>query len=137
MGANVLIKLTVLFFYRRIFIGRAFNICNWTLIGLSLVWFVYAVLSWLLYCGTHLKVDFEGGWLVCNAWGFDIQMGVFCLDSFIDFLLLLLPIPFVSTVQLQQRRRIADRVVIVQVWRLQLDLKRKIGVIVVFLIGGL
>lgn len=101
MGANVLIKLTVLFFYRRIFIviNRAFNICNWTLIGLSLVWFVYAVLSWLLYCGTHLRADFEGGWLVCNAWGFDIQMGVFCLDSFIDFLLLLLPIPFVSTVK--------------------------------------
>jgi uncharacterized membrane protein len=95
MGANFLIKLTVLFFYRRIFLGKWFNICSWSLIGLSVVWFVYAVLSWLLYCGTRFKEDFEGGWLVCPLWGFEIQMGVFALDSFIDFFLLLLPIPFV------------------------------------------
>ncbi|KAI1342358.1 hypothetical protein F5Y15DRAFT_300274 [Xylariaceae sp. FL0016] len=116
MGTNFLIKLIMLFFYRRIFIGRIFNICNWTLIGLSIVWFVYAVLSWLFYCGTDFEADVEGGWLVCPAWGFTIQMGVFCLDSFVDLCLLLLPIPFV--------------------WRLQLDLKRKIGITVVFVLGG-
>ncbi|KAI1379377.1 hypothetical protein F4677DRAFT_329486 [Hypoxylon crocopeplum] len=116
MGANFLVKLIMLFFYRRIFIGRIFNICNWVLIGLSIVWFIYAVLSWLFYCGTDFKADVEGPWSGCPLWGFEIQMGVFCLDSFIDFCLLLLPIPFV--------------------WRLQLDLKRKIAIVVVFLLGG-
>ncbi|KAI2470512.1 hypothetical protein F4781DRAFT_175409 [Annulohypoxylon bovei var. microspora] len=116
MGANFLIKLIMLFFYRRIFIGRAFNICNWILIALSGVWFVYAVISWLFYCGTNFEANFEGPWLGCALWGFEIQMGVFALDSFIDFSLLVLPIPFV--------------------WNLQLDLKRKIAVTVVFILGG-
>ncbi|KUI73763.1 hypothetical protein VM1G_09580 [Cytospora mali] len=116
MGANFCVKLIMLFFYRRIFVGRVFNICNWILIGLSVIWFVYAILSWLLYCGKNLEANFEGGWLVCPLWGFDIQMGVFALDSFIDLCLLVLPIPFV--------------------WRLQLDLKRKIAITIVFIIGG-
>ncbi|KAL7625847.1 hypothetical protein AAE478_005070 [Parahypoxylon ruwenzoriense] len=85
MDANFLIKLVMLFVYRRIFIGRVFNILNWVLIGLSVVWFIYAVLSRLLYCGTNLKADVEGGW---------------------------------------------------KVWRLQLDLKPKIAVVIVFILGG-
>jgi len=116
MGANALIKLTVLFFYRRIFIGKWFNICSLSLIALSVVWFVYAILSWLFYCGTHFKEDVEGGWLVCPLWGFEIQMGVFALDSFIDFCLLVLPMPFV--------------------WKLHLDLKKKLALCIVFLLGG-
>ncbi|KAF2184878.1 hypothetical protein K469DRAFT_708651 [Zopfia rhizophila CBS 207.26] len=118
MGANFLIKLIMLFFYRRIFTvtGRAFNICNWILIGLSIFWFVYAVASWLFYCGTNFRANFEGGWKACAPWGFEIQMGVFALDSFIDFCLLVMPIPFI--------------------WRIQLDWKRKLALIVVFLLGG-
>ncbi|KAI1456855.1 hypothetical protein F4805DRAFT_458249 [Annulohypoxylon moriforme] len=116
MGTNFLVKLIMLCFYRRIFVGRAFNICNWVLIGLSVVWFIYAIISWLFYCGTNFKENFEGGWSSCPTWGFEIQMGVFALDSFIDFFLLIMPIPFV--------------------WRLHLDLKRKIAIIVVFILGG-
>ncbi|KAI0547587.1 hypothetical protein F4679DRAFT_554059 [Xylaria curta] len=116
MGANFCIKLIMLFFYRRIFTGRLFNIFSKGLIGLSVVWFIYAIASWLFYCGTNFEPNFEGGWAVCPLWGFKIQLGVFALDSFIDFCLLLLPIPFV--------------------WRLQLDLKRKICVIIIFILGG-
>ncbi|KAI0536140.1 hypothetical protein GGR58DRAFT_476223 [Xylaria digitata] len=116
MGANFCVKLIMLFFYRRIFIGRLFNILNKGLIGLSFVWFIYAIASWLFYCGTNFEPNFEGGWAVCPLWGFKIQLGVFALDSFIDFFLLLLPIPFV--------------------WRLQLDFKRKICVTIIFILGG-
>jgi hypothetical protein len=97
MGANFCIKLIMLFFYRRIFVGRLFNIFSKGLIGLSVVWFIYAIASWLFYCGTNFEPNFEGGWAVCPLWGFKIQLGVFALDSFIDFCLLVLPIPFVST----------------------------------------
>lgn len=96
MATNFFIKMLMLFFYRRIFMGLVFDVCNWTLMGLSVVWFIYAVLSWFLYCGSDLKADFEGPWVGCPLWGFQIQMGVFALDSFIDLCLLLLPIPFVS-----------------------------------------
>ncbi|KAI1822699.1 hypothetical protein F4861DRAFT_550600 [Xylaria intraflava] len=116
MGANFCVKLIMLFFYRRIFIGRLFNIFSKGLIGLSVVWFIYAIASWLFYCGTHFEPNFHGGWAVCPLWGFKIQLGVFALDSFIDFCLLLLPIPFV--------------------WRLQLDPTRKICVTGIFILGG-
>ncbi|KAI1104563.1 hypothetical protein F4804DRAFT_185593 [Jackrogersella minutella] len=116
IGANFLVKLIILCFYRHIFVGRVFNLCNWALIGLSVVWIVYAIISWLFYCGTDLEANFEGSWLACPAWGFEIQVGVFAMDSFIDFALLILPIPFV--------------------WRLHLDLKRKMVVIIIFILGG-
>lgn len=98
MAANFLVKLAVVFFYRRIFLGRIFDLCSKTLIGLSVIWIIYAVLSWFLYCGKNIKADFEGGWLACDPWGFDIQMGVFVLDSVIDLLILVLPIPLVGPI---------------------------------------
>ncbi|KAF2232282.1 hypothetical protein EV356DRAFT_517582 [Viridothelium virens] len=117
MSADTLIKLSILFFYRRIFMGRVFNICTWVMIVLSVVWLIYTFFSWIFYCGTYLKEDFEGGWAICPLWGFDIQMGVFCLDSLIDLVLIILPVPFI--------------------WKLQLSLSRKLVVIFIFLIGGL
>lgn len=65
------------------------------MIGLTLLWLVYAFLSWILYCGTHVHADFEGPFKECPLWGTDIQMGVFALDSFIDFTILVLPVPIV------------------------------------------
>ena len=97
MFGNACVKLCILFFYRRVFVGSWFNIASWVLISFSIVWLIYALLSWFLYCGTDLHADFEGGWLACPLWGFDIQMGVFVLDTVIDFSVLLVPIPFVST----------------------------------------
>lgn len=76
--------------------GRVFSVCNWILVALSAIWLVYAFLAWLLYCGTNVHANFEGGWANCDAWGFDIQMGTFCLDSFIDLCLIVLPLPSVS-----------------------------------------
>ena len=93
---SAFIKLSMLYFYRRIFVGRAFNICTLGLIGFTIVWLVYAILAWLLYCGPNLQANFEGGWAVCPSYGFAIQIGTFVADSIIDLALLILPIPFVS-----------------------------------------
>ncbi|KAF2239558.1 hypothetical protein EV356DRAFT_572347 [Viridothelium virens] len=106
IASNELVKLSILFFYRRIFIGRAFNICTWILIYLSFVWLIDAVVSWLLYCGTNLKANFEGGWDVCPLWAFKMQMSYFALDSFIDLSLLILPIPFVLKLQTSFSRKV-------------------------------
>ena len=94
--ANALIKLSILFFYRRVFVGRVFNICSWTLIGLSIFWLVYDTVCWLLYCGTDLHANFEGPWDECPLWAFQIQIPVFALDSFVDLCVIILPVPFVS-----------------------------------------
>ena len=93
---NAIVKLSFLFFYRRIFIGRAFSVCTWTAMGATIVWLLYSILAWLLYCGPNLQANFEGGWAVCPAWGFEVQIAVFVVDSVIDLAVLILPIPFVS-----------------------------------------
>ena len=86
----------MLFFYRRIFVTRKFKICTWVLIGLSFIWLAYATVAWLLYCGTNVYNNFEGGWTACPLWGYELQMAVFAFDCFIDLFILILPIPFVS-----------------------------------------
>ncbi|KAI1177386.1 hypothetical protein F4777DRAFT_203668 [Nemania sp. FL0916] len=114
---NFLIKLIILLFYRRIFIGRIFNMCNWILIVLSVVWFVSAVAFWLFTCATYFKDVSGETWYYFERRGRSVLLGVFLFDNIIDFGLVILPLPFT--------------------WRLQLNLKHKIAVTVVFIIGSL
>lgn len=88
--------MSILFFYRRIFIGRVFRISIWIIMASTIIWLVYGILVWLLYCGINIKANFEGGWAVCPVWGFEIQIAVFLMDSVIDLAVLILPVPFVS-----------------------------------------
>jgi hypothetical protein len=90
-----LIKLSIIYFYRRIFLGRVFELCSRTLIALSILLLVWGVVTWLFYCGTDIRANFEGPWDNCPDWGFQAQMGVFILDSIIDVCILILPIPLV------------------------------------------
>ena len=99
---NALVKLSFLFFYRRIFIGCAFSVCTWIATGATIVWLLYSILAWLLYCGSNLQANFEGGWAVCPAWGFEVQIAVFVVDSVIDLAVLILPIPFVGILLLHR-----------------------------------
>lgn len=139
IASNTLIKLSILFFYRRIFMGRVFSICNRILIGLSFVWLVYAFIACILYCGTNLHRNFEGGWASCDSWGLTIQTGVFCLDTFIDFFLLILPVPSVSGCPYLSHWRCSktNQGDSMQVWRLQSSVSRKLIIVMIFLLGGL
>lgn len=96
IAANALIKLSILFFYRRNLVGRIYNVCYRVLMGLSIIWPIFAFFSWILNCGSHVRANFEGGWDVCDYWGSHIQIGVSGWDTFINFCLLVLPISFVS-----------------------------------------
>lgn len=93
--ANTTIKLSTQYYYRRIFRGREFNIASWTLIILTVLWGIYGVLAWLIFCGNHFRANFEGGWGVCPSWGGRLQIATYFWSSIIDFCMLLLPVPFV------------------------------------------
>ena len=136
--ANALIKLSILFFYRRVFVGPIFNVATWILISLSIVWLIYDIIGWLLYCGTDLQANFEGPWDNCPLWGFEVQIGVFVLDSFIDFFILILPMPFVSNLLRQAIFKSRTKLTFtLQVWKLQLGASKKIVIVMIFLLGGL
>jgi hypothetical protein len=94
------IKLSILFFYRRIFRGRTFDILSWTLITLVVLWTLGFFLVQVFDCRTHFSTN----------WGTlaDLQK---CLSSFkqllacsisdfiMDLFILVLPIPLVSVVK--------------------------------------
>ena len=52
-----LAKLSVLFFYRRIFRGKVFEIMSWTMIGIMGIWIISFFFAVLFRCGTNYQAD--------------------------------------------------------------------------------
>jgi len=113
------VKLSILFFYRRIFRGKIFDIVSWMMIAATILWTVIFEFLYIFRCGTN----FSAGWVsikelqeYCNDENAR-QIGFSVTDVFADLVLLVLPMPIV--------------------WRLQMPIKRKLAVSGVLLLGSL
>ncbi|MCJ1409433.1 hypothetical protein MMC19_003514 [Ptychographa xylographoides] len=112
-------KLSLLFFYRRIFRGAVFSAVNITTIVLVVMWGVAFFFSTLFDCTPiNLSLTLPPGspGVYCidqtaNFWGLSIS------DVLVDFIILVIPFPFV--------------------WKLQMSTKHKLGVSSMFLLGAL
>lgn len=90
-------KLSILFFYRRLFRGSKFNIISWILIGITVVWLTAFEFAAIFDCNTTFWAN----------WGTIRDLKTNCDDSFselvaysisdviIDIFILILPIPLV------------------------------------------
>jgi hypothetical protein len=92
------IKLSILFFYRRIFRGKYFDVLSWTLIVLVILWTLGFLLVQIFDCKGHFQTN----------WGLlaDLEK---CINTFrqllaysisdviIDLFIFALPIPLVSS----------------------------------------
>ena len=94
------IKLSVLFFYRRIFVkgtSRAFDIVTKASIGITAAWMIIFFLLQLFMCGGH--IDWNWGPFIelekCLD-GFTYNNAFFISDLIADVLVICLPIPLVS-----------------------------------------
>lgn len=90
-------KLAVLFFYRRVFPGRIFNVLSWTMIGVVCIWVVGFFFSNLSQC-TPVSVNWHGSGNLPSRC-IDVQIITLAgawSDVFTDVIILLLPIPSVS-----------------------------------------
>ena len=92
------IKLSILFFYRRIFRGRAFNIASWVLIGVVAAWAITFFIAILAACGTSIAANFQTlGALKRECVNtFDILIALAVSDVAVDLGILIMPIPLVS-----------------------------------------
>lgn len=92
------LKLSVLFFYRRIFVGRVFNIASWTLIGVVIVWAMTFVIAILSACGTRLMANFGtlGDLKTECVDTFSILIALAASDVTVDLIILAIPLPLVS-----------------------------------------
>lgn len=112
------IKLSVLFFYRRIFVGRPFNILSWVMVAIVCSWSVAFFFATVFSCHP-----------ISAAWGTREQLFTECVkttvkldvfvvsDPLLDTFILAVPMPFI--------------------WQLHLPMKRKFALAGVFLLGAL
>ncbi len=115
--ALLLVKISVLCFYQRIFVtARATKQLLWITGGLASVWFTSMTLAVIFEC-TPIRaawdVEVNGGCI--NRWSF--YMGSAVPSIVLDLILLIIPVPFL--------------------WRLQMGTSQKIGLTVTFLLGYL
>ena len=99
------IKMSILFFYRRIFRGRAFDIASWVLIGVVAAWAITFFIAILAACGTSIAANFQ----TLNALKgecvntFDILIALAVSDVAVDLAILIMPIPLVSSLTISIR----------------------------------
>ena len=95
--ALMTLKLSLLFFYRRVFRGRAFSITSWVLIGAVIAWAIAFFIAILAACHTSIRANFETlGDLKEEC--IDTFVVLICLAVFdvaVDFAIMILPIPLV------------------------------------------
>ena len=96
--ALALIKLSILFFYRRIFRGRSFEIASWILIGVVVAWATAFFIAILAACGTSIAANFQtlGALKEECVNTFDILIALAVSDVAVDLAILVMPIPLVG-----------------------------------------
>ncbi|CAG8956466.1 hypothetical protein HYFRA_00003851 [Hymenoscyphus fraxineus] len=117
-----LIKLSLLFFYRRVFtksVARTFNIVSWVVIFIVITWTVSFFFSLVFICGT----DFDAYWqstVIEKAHCVDTSKlhNAFAISDVVtDFIIICLPMPMI--------------------WSLHLNTRRKLGLVAIFSMGAL
>lgn len=92
------LKLSILFLYRRLFVGRAFNIASWALIGLVVTWAVAFCVCLLAQCGSNIVANFQtlGDLKEKCIDTFAILIALAASDVAVDLVILAIPVPLVS-----------------------------------------
>ncbi|KAF2230960.1 hypothetical protein EV356DRAFT_316742 [Viridothelium virens] len=115
-----LVKLSILFFYRRIFRVESFRRINSIIIAIVGLWAIVFFFVTIFECGVHPAVQWTASKEVQDATCVNTARLLLCFaitDIITDFFVLVLPIR--------------------QVWRLQMSLKNKYAVSFIFALGGL
>lgn len=92
------VKLSVVFFCRRLIVGRAFDIVSWTLVVTIACWMAVFFFGLFFDCG----VEFAANWGSLShiaarcPFGFMPTIIYTILDSVLDLAVLILPLPWVS-----------------------------------------
>ena len=95
------VKLSVLYFYRRIFpanvTSKSFNIATLFMIGIIVLWTLAFFFASLFDCGTHVSAQWtnlESQIKYCTS--LDAEVAFAVSDMICDLLILVLPLPVVS-----------------------------------------
>lgn len=135
-------KLSVLFFYRRIFVSSS-DVFGWLslgMVGVVVIWTLGFFFAILFRCGTQFWALWAPlKFLLANCYGSTPMFQAFCISDVItDVLILAMPIYWVRDLLRMMAHivRIADEHTTLQVTRLRLTPTKKLAVVGVFLLGA-
>ncbi|KAF4629023.1 hypothetical protein G7Y89_g9132 [Cudoniella acicularis] len=114
-----LIKISVVSFYRRIFVGQAFRQWSLALLVFICVWMVAFFLALTLWCGVHPAAGWTSRATIlayCTNLA-DLELAFAATDAITDLMVILTPIPML--------------------WGLQMSIKRRLALMGIFLLGAL
>ncbi|KAF4537468.1 Plasma membrane protein pth11-like protein [Lasiodiplodia theobromae] len=113
------IKLSFLFFYRRIFfVYNSFQVVSLVLVAITAAWIIAFFFGFTFACGTNFATNWASLAEIGEKCGFGFMATVVyaILDAVLDFIILVLPFPWI--------------------WKLQMPAIRKLQVCGVFMLGG-
>lgn len=95
--ANGCIKLSLLFFYRRLFVGKGFNILSWVLVGVVALWMAVYTFGLFFDCGSDIAANWASIEVVSEkcAFGYLPTIVYTILDAVLDLIVLVSPLPWV------------------------------------------
>ncbi|KAL2036402.1 hypothetical protein N7G274_010881 [Stereocaulon virgatum] len=101
------IKLSVLLFYRRIFLGRIFNRCSIAICVLIVLWSLSFCLSVAFQCGTHIEYSWTPVLDVTKCdkdkiW--ELSFGI--TDVVTDLMVLAIPLPIIFKLHMSTLRKV-------------------------------
>lgn len=98
------IKLAFLFFYRRIFVFRSFQITSLIFVILTVMWMIAFFLGFIFDC----RLNFSANWGSLASigencpFGFEATIAFTITDAIFDLCILVLPLPWVRTINVVQ-----------------------------------
>lgn len=102
------IKLSILFLYRRIFRGRVFDVLNWILIALVVLWILSFFLVQVFDCRTRFYMNWGPFSELQICLSVFHQLLAFCIsDVIIDIFILVLPVPLIWMFHMSFDRKLA------------------------------
>ncbi|OJJ70125.1 hypothetical protein ASPBRDRAFT_197826 [Aspergillus brasiliensis CBS 101740] len=100
------LKLSILWFYRGIFVGRVFQIASWALISIVAVWGLAFILARIFSCGADVKANFEfPGSMKCSH-SLATYIALAASDVSVDLVILAIPVPLILSLQMPLHKRL-------------------------------
>ena len=86
------IKLSLLFFYRRVFIYQVVHYIIWILVGFVVVWTLFLPIGYAISCANSMRANFRA----CPHSTYSMEKTWTIVDTVVDFVILIIPIPPVA-----------------------------------------
>ena len=99
------IKASLVFFYRRVFCGRAFNLASWSLLSVIGLWSFVLFLASTLQCSANTSDFWTRTTSTARCHALPISGAFITTDVILDLAVMLLPIPMVQFCSESSRKR--------------------------------